>query len=70
MSASGDSVAAASMGADKLHDFYSGIRLSLVEMLVSPEFLFRYKVMEPDPAHQGQERMDAYSKAAELSFFL
>jgi hypothetical protein len=63
-------VAMAGQAADQLHDFYSGIRLSLVEMLVSPEFLFRYKLMEPDPARPGQERINAYSKASELSFFL
>ena len=31
------------MAADQLHDFYSGIRLSLAEMLISPNFLFRYQ---------------------------
>jgi len=65
-----DRVQAAGMIADRLHDFYSGIHLSLAEMLISPEFLFRYKRMEPDPAHPGQERMDPYDKATELSYFL
>jgi hypothetical protein len=63
-------VAVAGDAAEKLHDFYTGIRLTLVKMLTSPQFLFRYKVMEPDPAHTGQARMNAYSKASELSFFL
>src|SRR6185437_8811934 len=63
-------VAVAGMAADKLHDFYSGISFGLVQMLISPDFLFRYRMMEPDPAHPGQERMNAYSKASELSFFL
>ncbi len=56
------------MAADKLHDFYSGVSYSLVQMLISPEFLFRYKIMEPDPAHPGQERVNVYSKASELEF--
>ena len=47
-----------------------GLSLSLAEMLISPHFLFRYKIYEPDPEHPGQERLDAYSKASELSFFL
>ncbi len=63
-------VEAAGVGADKLHDFYAGVRLSLAEMLISPEFLLRFKKMEPDPAHPGQERMNAYYKATELSYFL
>ncbi len=63
-------VEAAGMGADKLHDFYSGVSLSLADMLISPEFLLRFKKMEPDPAHAGQDRMDPYYKAAELSYFL
>ena len=61
---------AAGQGADQLHDFYAGVRLSLAEMLISPEFLLRFKRMEPDPAHPGQERMNAYYKATELSYFL
>jgi len=44
--------------------------LSLAEMLIAPEFLLRFKKMEPDPAHPGEERMNAYYKATELSYFL
>ena len=44
---------AAGTAADKLHDFYSGIRLSLAEMLISPEFLLRFRSMEPDPSASG-----------------
>ena len=65
-----DVVKAAGLGADKLHDFYSGVRLSLAGMLVSPEFLLRFKKMEPDPANSGQERINPYSKATALSYFL
>lgn len=63
-------VTAAGMAADQLHDFYSGMRLSLAEMLISPNFLLRFRNMEPDPAHPGHERMSAYDKAAQLSYFL
>ncbi len=65
-----DVVKAAGQGADKLNDFYSGVRLTLAGMLISPEFLLRFKKMEPDPAHRGQDRLDAYSKATALSYFL
>jgi len=65
-----DIVKTAGDGADKLKDFYSGVRLSLAGMLVSPEFLLRFKKMEPDPANPGKERVEAYSKATALSYFL
>jgi len=35
---------------------------------VAPEFLFRVETAEPDPANRGQYRLDAYTKAARLSF--
>ena len=60
-------VAAAGMAADKLHDFYAGVRLSLTEMLVSPNFLLRFRNTE---TVAGQERMRAYDKATQLSYFL
>jgi hypothetical protein len=63
-------VKAAAVASADVHDFYGGLSLSLAEMLISPQFLFRYKMYEPDPAHPGRERLDAYSKASELSFFL
>lgn len=63
-------IEAAGMAADKLHDFYGGVQQSLAEMLISPEFLFRFRRMEPDAVHPGQERLNAYDKAAELSYFL
>jgi hypothetical protein len=63
-------VEAAAIATGSLHDFYAGVSLSLAEMLISPQFLFRIPQMESDPAHPGQERMSAYYKAAELSYFL
>ena len=49
---------------------YSGIELSVAAMLVSPQFLFRQEASEPDPDNAGQRRLDSYSKASRLSFFL
>jgi hypothetical protein len=56
--------------ADKLGDFYAGLSNSLAGMLVSPQFLFREEVAEADPDAIGQKRLNAYSKAERLSFFL
>jgi hypothetical protein len=54
----------------KLGDFYKGIAQGLAYMLESPQFLFRREVAEADPDHAGQQRLNAYSKAARISFFL
>jgi hypothetical protein len=56
--------------AAKLGNFYSGLEMSTAAMLVSPQFLFRQEVSQPDPDNAGQRRLDAYSKASRLSFFL
>jgi len=56
--------------AGKLGNFYSGLENTLSAMLVSPQFLFREEAAVPDPDHSGQQRLDAYSKASRLSFFL
>jgi hypothetical protein len=56
--------------ADQKKDFYAGISAGLVDLLISPDFLFRYRTLEPDPAHPGRSRLDGYSKAAILSAFL
>ncbi len=63
-------VAAAAAAARTLQNFYSGLALSLAGMLESPQFLFRREVAEADPSHPGQYRLDAYSKASQLSFLL
>jgi hypothetical protein len=54
----------------EVDDFYAGLATSLATMLISPQFLFRFTFVEPDPAHAGQQRQTAYSKAGVLSFFL
>lgn len=63
-------VAAAGESAATLKDFYAGVSLSLGAMLASPQFLFRHERVEPDPDTKGEYRLDAYSKATRLSFFL
>lgn len=63
-------VDAARAAAERLADFYGGLGFSLAGMLVSPQFLFIDARSEPDPEAQGQYRLDAYSKASRLSFFL
>ena len=63
-------VATASAGADRLKNFYAGLALAIEPMLVSPQFLYIDEVAEPDPGHPGKARLDNYSLAARLSFFL
>ena len=63
-------VAVATTMATTLSDFYEGLGLSLAGMMISPQFLFRQQVVEADPDHAGSYRLDAYSKASQLSFFL
>lgn len=63
-------VAVAKDTANKKKDFYAGISTSLVDLLISPAFLFRYRNIEPDPARPGHFRLDSYSKATLLSSFL
>ncbi len=63
-------VAMANAATRTLDDFYTGLRASLAGMLVAPDFLFRLERSEPDPDRSGSMRLDAYSRAARLSFFL
>jgi hypothetical protein len=63
-------MSAAANAATTLKDFYAGLGHGLAGLLASPDFLFRKEVAEPDPAHKGQYRLDGYSKASRLSFFL
>jgi hypothetical protein len=56
--------------AKQLNNFYTGLETTLAAMLVSPQFLFRQEASIPDPDNAGQRRLDAYSKASRLSFFL
>ncbi len=63
-------VAAAHAGAEATRDFYKGLGLSLAAMLSAPQFLFRDAELETDPDTRGGWRLDPYSKASQLSFFL
>ena len=60
----------AAVGTKQANDFYAGLKLALGSLLVAPEFLFKVEVAEPDPANSKQYRLDAYSKAARISFLL
>jgi len=55
---------------DKSGDFNKAINLSLISMMMSPEFMFRVERAEADPARSGAFRLDAYAKAMRLSFTL
>jgi len=63
-------VAIADSAADELGDFYDGLALALEGMLVSPEALLIVDRAEPHPDNLGELRLDAYSLASRLSFFL
>jgi Protein of unknown function (DUF1592)/Protein of unknown function (DUF1588)/Protein of unknown function (DUF1595)/Protein of unknown function (DUF1585)/Protein of unknown function (DUF1587) len=63
-------VKAARIGTEQSGNFYDGVGLSVAGMLSSPKFLFREETLEPDPDHKGRLRLDAYSRASQLSFFL
>ncbi len=60
----------ADSAADQTEDFYAGLALALESILISPEVIFIVDIAEPDPARPGQERLNAYSLASRLSFFL
>ena len=60
----------AGKGAERLNDFYAGLSVALEGLLSSPKTLYIEEVTEPDPKHPGQQRLDSYSLASRLSFFL
>jgi hypothetical protein len=63
-------VRAAEAAQQRLGDFYQGLQFALAGMLVSPDFLVRIETVTPDPKHKGEVRLDPYSKATRLSYFL
>ncbi len=63
-------VDSADEAASRLKDFYAGLAVTLEGMLVSPDTLFIVDRSEPDPSHPGLRRLDSYSLASRLSFFL
>ena len=60
----------AGTAADRTQDFYAGLALALESILISPDMVFIVDRAEPNPERPGQERLDAYSIASRLSFFL
>ena len=54
----------------KLDGFYAGLEVVLEGLLLHPEVLFIIESAEPDPDNPEQMRLDAYSLASRLSFFL
>lgn len=63
-------VGLANQSADTLSDFYSGLAYGLTGMLVSPKYLYITDTIQPDPNEDGVYQLDAYAKAARLSFLL
>ncbi len=63
-------VATAGEAADRLHDFHAGLSVALEGLLLSPDTLFMIERSEPDPLRPGLRRLDDYSLASRLSFFL
>jgi hypothetical protein len=61
-------VGMAETGFDKLGNFYSGLEMSLVGLLMSPEFLLRIEHARPGKGPVTE--LDAYSKATRLAYFL
>ncbi len=66
----GKLVDAAGGAANRLKDFHGGLAVALEGILVSPDMLFVVDRSEPDPASPGQRRLESYSLASRLSFFL
>ncbi len=60
----------ANQAADTLRDFYAGLELGLMSLLVSPEFLFRVELAEADPARPLTMRLSSISMASRLSYLL
>jgi hypothetical protein len=50
--------------------FHDGLNYALAGMLMSPEFLLRIERVEAVPGSRGEFRLDAYSKASRISYFL
>src|SRR5262245_28905004 len=63
-------VARSDEAANQLQDFYGGLSAALEGLLMAPQALFIADRSEPDPARPGSERLDAWSIASRLSFFL
>jgi len=60
----------ARQAAESTDDFYAGLALALEVMLISPDVLFIVDRSEPDPERPGEYRLDGWSLASRLSYFL
>jgi hypothetical protein len=65
----GEFVSIATQATEQTDGFYESLALALEGMLISPEFLFIVDRAEPGDA-VASRRLDAYSLASRLSFFL
>ena len=63
-------IGVANKAGTSLKSFWGGLESELADLLVSPKFLFRQEAVEPDPAHAGQFRLNAYTKASRISYLL
>jgi len=63
-------VSHANSSADKLGDFYAGLAVAIEEVLMSPKAMLIAETAEPDPKNPGHMRLDGYSLASRLSYFL
>ncbi len=63
-------VEVARVAQERLGGFHQGLEYALIGMLQSPHFLLRLERTEPDPERPGQLRLDAWSRATRLSYFL
>jgi hypothetical protein len=60
----------ATLAADKLGDFYTGLEYAIAGLLQSPHFLYREEIGTPDPSDPSRRVFDGYELATRLSFFL
>ncbi len=63
---------AAGVVADSRQDFYAGLRLALISLMVTPDFLFRVEQADPAPLPEQPNRLQLtdLSLASKLSYFL
>lgn len=65
-----EAVAKAAEGTESTGDFYKGLSLAFERLLMSPKTLLIEDIVEADPKNRGQKRINAFSLASRLSFFL
>jgi hypothetical protein len=63
-------VGVARAAATRSGNFYKGLQIGLSRLLISPNFIFRVELSEPDPNQADGYRLERYSLATRLSFLL